>query len=123
MWIATEKGFFSIVENKETGRILVRARKKDDLKNLFPEKQIITNRKRDYAYRVTVKRIELCEKLFDLGSELNYSNFKAHIATLEDQKDKTEYYGRIWSIMNDYQSKFIRGLYNYGSYLYHYAKN
>ena len=113
MWIATEKGFFSIVKDTVTGSMLVRARKKRDLKQLFPGKKIITDRNKDYAYRVFATQDEVAEKLFDLGLEIEYHNFKSHIGETKNQKDKLPFYGQIWSIMNDYQSKFIKALYHF----------
>lgn len=113
MWIATEKGWFSIVKEHDSELILVRARKKNDLKLLFPGKKIIRNKSKDYVYRVKVRRSEIVSKMVDLFLELDYTNFKDHIGDLKSQKDKLPSYSRIWSIMNDYQGDFVKGLYNY----------
>jgi hypothetical protein len=122
MWLATEKGFYSIVINHESksegSEIIIRARKKDDLENLNTGRKIHVNKNKDYAYRIFVSRHLLLKLLIQLGSELDYSNFKNHIKSIPSQKDKAESYGRIWSIMNDYQENFIKGLYNFGRGFY-----
>lgn len=113
MWIATEKGFFSIVKDTTTGMMLVRARKKSDLKELFPKKKIITNENKDYVYRVYATQKEVANKLFGLGAQIDYHNFKGHIGKVKKQKDKLPFYSQIWTIMNEYQAKFAKGLYNF----------
>jgi len=127
MWIATETGFYSIVKNNlsdsTSNEFLVRARKKLDLKNIFDSDRIITSRNKDYAYRVFASKEEVKIILDNTVENLNYSNFKDHIKSLPDQKDKLSFYSEIWSTMNEYQGLFIKGLYNFRkSYNRHLSK-
>lgn len=121
MWLATEKGFYSVVintqsKNKES-EILIRARKKSDLENLNTGRKVHISKKKDYAYRIFVSRQTFLRILLDLGSELQYSNFKDHIKGIPNQKDKVSFYSEIWLTMNEYQGKFIKGLYNFRNFL------
>jgi hypothetical protein len=116
MWLATTKGFFSIVFNtraeSEAEAIIVRARKLDDLRNVFDESRVIRTPDADYIGRVFCSRAELMQLMMQLAEELHYHNFKDTIAGITDQKDKKAYYTRLWTVMNDYQGQFDKGRYN-----------
>ncbi|WP_209332437.1 hypothetical protein [Lunatimonas salinarum] len=117
MWIATENGFYSIVKNnfsdEKENELIVRARKKEDLANVFDAARIETSTQKDYAYRVFASRKEVEALLVATIHNLDYGNFKDHIKSLPSQKDKVPFYSEIWSIMNEYQGQFIKGLYNF----------
>lgn len=121
MWLATERGFYSVVINTQSksqgSEILIRARKKSDLENLNTGRKIHISKKKDYAYRIFVSRQIFLRILLDLGSELQYSNFKGHIEGIPNQKDKVPFYSQIWHVMNEYQGNFINGLYNFRNFL------
>lgn len=127
MWLATEKGFYSVVINNESksegSEIIIRARKKKDLENLNTGRKVKVSKKKDYAYRIFVSRETFIRVLLDLGVEFNYSNFKDHIKSIPDQKDKLSFYTQVWSIMNEYQSLFINGLYSFRNYSKRLYKN
>lgn len=117
MWLATKDGFFSIVKNtqskKEKEAYFVRARKSQDLRNAFPKKIVYVSRQKDYAYRVLVSKTELKKLMNKTVNDLDYYNFKDTIKKIPNQRDKVPFYNEIWAVMNDYQSKFIKGLYNF----------
>lgn len=104
MWLATKFGFFSVVRTSEGKLYKIRSRAKKDLLNLFDENQIIEDKLADYRYRVIADQAAY-EQFMQQLQDIDYDNFKSHIHTLPDQKDKTTYYGRIWQVMYEYQQK------------------
>jgi len=104
MWLVTQYGFFSVVKDQYEEKYKIRSRAKKDLLNLFPEDRIITTYDSDYRHRVIVAKAELDEMMAKCA-DINYFNFKDHIAGLPDQKDKKSYYGEIWRVMFGYQNK------------------
>ena len=124
MWLATKMGFFSIVINtrntNENDAFIVRARKREDLNIAFPQKQVIRTTDSDYAVRVQCSQVELNQLFQDFASTIDYPNFKGEIAKTESQKDKVSFYSKIWSIMNEYQGLFEKGIYNRFKHLGYY---
>jgi ADP-ribosylglycohydrolase len=103
MWIASKNGFFSIVQHRDnTEQVLVRARVKKDLAEIFPEDRIVHTPGADYHWRVFATKKEMGEILLRQMVELDYPNFKGKIAKTPNQADKLEAYHQIWSVMHDY---------------------
>jgi hypothetical protein len=99
MWICSKYGFFSIVQ--KTGCFHVRARKRRDLVNLaeactLPESAIEEWPEADYRWRMRVHAPAL-RQIFELLSDIDYSNFKSEIASLPDQRDKLPAYHTLWA--------------------------
>jgi hypothetical protein len=97
MWIFSREGFYSIVD-KEDG-YHVRARRKQDLVNvgLTATKSHLGS---DYPWRAILpSRAELLRLMEALGNSVDYPNFKGHIASLSDQKDRLARYHKIWAMM------------------------
>lgn len=100
MWLATQLGFYSIVQ-KPPGQFHVRARCRADLENLishagldFP---IHHTPDGDYAWRI-VGDASLLKAVFSaLPSTVDYANFKSRIHAIPGQKSKTSAYSRLWS--------------------------
>jgi aminopeptidase-like protein len=104
MWLATKFGFFSVVRTEDGKEYKIRSRAKKDLLNLFNASQIIEVAHADYRYRVIANQKQFEEFMQQL-QDIEYDNFKSHIYTLPEQKDKVPYYGRIWQVMHDYQER------------------
>lgn len=102
MWLATQYGFYSVVKIRKSEDYFIRARKKNDLTNVFPKDRVITTYDSDYWYRVVVSKTEL-NSFMEKVSDIEYTNFKDHIKTTE-QKDKMVPYNEIWYCMYVYQS-------------------
>ena len=97
MWIFSQDGFYSIVQ--KGGGYHVRTRRKQDLVNvgLTPTKSYAGA---DYPWRAILSnRAELLKLMDALGNSVDYPNFKGHIATRSDQKDRLDRYHKIWAMM------------------------
>ncbi len=107
MWLATQHGFYSIVQ-KPAGQFHVRARCKQDLENLIAlvsvEAPLHHTTDGDYAWRIVVGQPEVSKIMAALATSIDYSNFKDRIHELPDQRDKSSIYSRLWSLFYTFQS-------------------
>ena len=81
MWVYTNKGFFSIVEDKDNGtKLLVRARIKGDLERLFrpyfSTLDVEETNDADYRFRVRLDRPVVTNAIGVAVDEIDYINFK-----------------------------------------------
>lgn len=103
MWIASKTGFISVVQHLEKHDILlVRARVRKDLQSLFDNKRIFELEVADYRFRVEVSKQEFAEIMVNQIKDIDYPNFKNHIAAKGDQVDKLGAYQDIWRTMWQY---------------------
>ena len=102
MWICHNKGLFSIVNyidqndrNKETGKVLLRARARGHIPEVFPEyaNSVEHTPLNDYAYRVLVDKDKLASNLSNAISNIDYPNFKASV----DDHDLGVVYSNFWN--------------------------
>jgi hypothetical protein len=114
MWLATQRGFFSIVR-KDDGKFHVRARalrdlhmllelagmgRRHSLKPLGPgDVEPIWTKGSDYPCRVLVNRRQLARIFRALAGDIDYPNFKARIASREDQRGKLGAYHGLWAAL------------------------
>ena len=107
MWLATQHGFFSIVQ-KPAGQFHVRTRCKQDLENLIAlvglEGRLHNTTDGDYAWRIVVGQKEVARIMAALATTIDYPNFKGRIHDKPDQQDKLPAYSRLWSQMLAYQT-------------------
>lgn len=107
MWLATQHGFFSIVQ-KEADLYFIRARVRQDLLNLLELTELDLEIQEwdtaDYRYRIFVDFDTLLEVMVQLTARLDYPNFKGRVYEQEDQADKLGAYHRIWETMAKLQS-------------------
>ena len=107
MWLATQYGFYSIVQKAEN-IYFVRARIRQDLVNLLElldlETEVLDWAQADYRYRIIVDLEELLEIMVQLAGGIDYPNFKAQIYQREEQSHKLGAYQNIWSTMAALQS-------------------
>ena len=113
MWIATNRGFLSIVtadrarlpapEKKALAAapkvLCVRARKAAHLRALFPGKTVHQFANRDYPARIFIANTELAMLLADEVLTIDYPNFKNSV---KDAELHDAYMG-VWSVMHRYQ--------------------
>ena len=96
MWIALNNSFLSIVENLDNSdELLVRARVKGDIENVFPEAQTFEDQSADYRYRAFLKRQLVAAVIADKVSSINYGNFKSSIYKSEYRRHDA--YLKVWS--------------------------
>lgn len=108
MWLATQYGFYSIVQ-KENGQYHVRSRIQKDLENLIAlasqDHKIHRWEGADYRYRIIVEQGDFVEIMGRLALSLDYPNFKNQIARTNDQRDKLHAFHEIWAIMAAFQNR------------------
>ena len=109
MWIFSEVGFFSVVEDwEDKSFVYVRARWKKDLMALsrmihkecgFYMEKIKLTPKRDYPFRVHMSKRDWGDVMCCLGEDINYGNFKG--AILDQYPERERVYMRVWSVMKE----------------------
>ena len=103
MWVMLNNSFLSIVENRNNkNELLVRARIKGDIENIFNDVKTFEDEKADYKYRAYIQR-DLVEKV--IASQvvsINYANFKGSISP--DDEIRHSAYMRVWSEMYKVQA-------------------
>ncbi len=111
MWIFTNKGFLSIVEDKDDpARLLVGARYEGDIeRHVGEEAEVIELEFSDYRFRVFLPREEVQAVIDRELSALDYGNFKNSFdrdnvslspGTREERHDALF---KVWSTMLDSQ--------------------
>lgn len=102
MWIFTNRGFLSIVEDRQqNGCLLVRAREREHLAALFPGREIAETPGRDYRFRTSVPRSEVSETLRREVESIHYPNFKDSLGDARYQQACHE----VWKVMFNYQNR------------------
>lgn len=77
MWICFNDAFVSIVtDNQKPGNMLVRARSRAHLANVFPKRKITETTKSDYRWRVSVPKAEIAKLVAERITAIDYDNFK-----------------------------------------------
>jgi len=105
MWIFTSQGFISVVAHRNhPQRLLVRARAKKHLENLFPaiKSEIQETPNADYGFRVVVERELFATWIKKQATKLDYDNFKNSIQEQVYHHAAND----VWAIMMDYQRGF-----------------
>jgi hypothetical protein len=109
----TTKGFYSIVADaQKPGHVLVRARCKADIWNLYrtyhhryPMRRPTRDEARDYRWRTGMKRKDFARLAAALALEVTYYNFKDEVHRHKDQENKSGPYMQVWSAMLAAQRK------------------
>jgi hypothetical protein len=114
MWTATTIGFFSVVRDRQTtGGVLVRARAKADIWNLYRgfstaykgkgKRYKMTrpraDENRDYRWRVAMRKTDWAKIVYRLAMGIHYCNFKDEVHKHPDQANKNSAYLSVWSAM------------------------
>ena len=99
MWLFTSNAFLSIVSKApaKPDELLVRARRKGDINNVFPHAKEQETIGTDYLYRAVVSRLDVAAAMVKAVHELNYSNFKDSIPFKDKQLHDACH--RVWSVM------------------------
>jgi hypothetical protein len=102
MWLCFNDGFLSAVADKnDPTRLMVRARRKKDLRNVFGDVEIIKNAGTDYRWRTFVDRRAFAALVAARVEKINYPNFKNSV---EDQ-DLHDLYLDFWTMHSRYQQQ------------------
>ena len=101
MWIFTETGFVSAVEDaKDTENVSVRARDKASLVAVSTAtgQPIRRSPDGDYPYRVFISKAAFASWLADEALGISYRNFKSRVHDTRGYEFAHEL-GRVWSVM------------------------
>ena len=103
MWIFLSNSFLSIVDKGDrTGQtLLVRARRKGDIENVFPKADVIEGGGTDYRYRARVDREEVALRMADEVRGVKYPNFKSTVRN----HNRHVAYMTVWDAMYQYQEE------------------
>lgn len=98
MWIITNKGIVSVVQDRDDkDRLLVRSRNKAFLQEAVgPDFEVKEDQTADYPYRLFMGRMEFMDVLLGQVDRINYPNFKNSV------QDRV-YQGllsKVWSILS-----------------------
>lgn len=103
MWIFLSNSFLSIVKHRgKTGTLLVRARVKGDIEQVFPKAKVVKTPSADYLYRAEVSRAAVAKALAEQVERIEYDNFKSSV----DDPDRHVVCHRIWQLTSAMQLKF-----------------
>ena len=99
MWIATNKGWLSIVRHRDKqGVLLVRARNKNLIESIFEDAKVYVDEKADYPYRADIEEVEVSRIIGDMLLDITYDNFKASV----EDRDYHTYLSEVWTVMYRY---------------------
>lgn len=103
MWAITDRGFVSLVEDRDDGDMLhVRARVKADITALFEGAEVLTTHGADYRWRAIIPRERVAKRLHDAVMEIRYtSHFKDVAVTRSagDQRRRHAAYYQCWEAL------------------------
>jgi len=104
MWIFTNKGFISMVENRDDkSTLMVRARNKEHLEAIFPGAVIDKTPSADYMFRTVVNKERAAQVIAGNVFSVDYDNFKNSI-------EEDEYHmacSGVWHVLYQYQRAII----------------
>jgi hypothetical protein len=84
MFIFTNEGLFSIARDQDNNELLhVRARRIEDLRSLFPGKEVQLTPGRDYRYRVILSRAEAARTFANEIMSIDYTEFERSIRDID----------------------------------------
>lgn len=107
MWVCLNDAFLSIVQKDcAPDELLVRARRRGDIKKIFPEAKVVRTPKGDYHFRAVVKRNAAIEAMAGEVRRINYDNFKDSVDTTTPGGRKLhDAYLRVWATMEGLQPR------------------
>lgn len=104
MWIATNLGFYSVVQKPGEDFLTVRARVEQDLIDLrcdCPElTEIAHTPAGDYEWRARVSHEAFGRALGRIAQAIHYDNFKDEVAATQS-RERASIYARVWATLCD----------------------
>jgi hypothetical protein len=103
MWIFTNKGFFSIDQDKiDPASLIVRSRFPRHISQLFPDAKVQETPGKDYRYRATMPRAEVVKTMVNEMNKLDYyPNFKESIEDGRYQDACVD----VWATLHHHQKR------------------
>jgi hypothetical protein len=103
MWIFLNDAFLSIVADRKSNQLLVRARLPGDIERVFSGVEIAEDVGTDYRFRAWLDREVVAKALSDKAMDINYGNFKGSV---QDHARHHAYFG-VWEAMNRAQKEAL----------------
>ena len=101
MWLGMSNAFLSIVAHRDKpDHLLVRARKKGHIENIFPDCNVSRTPDADYRYRAVIERSIVSQVISDQIESTDYDNFKNSV----NNSSLHDVYMAMWSTMYHYQN-------------------
>jgi hypothetical protein len=101
MWVCFNNAFVSAVQDRNNkDRLVIRARRKEHLENIFPNKEIVIGGSTDYNYRVFCDKNEFADLVANNIKNINYDNFKNSV----EDNDLHKLYANFWYLHRAYQN-------------------
>lgn len=104
MWVFTDRGFYSVVQDSEDAeQFVVRARAKGDLtalKEFIPDMRVVVLPYSDYEYRIYVRKEAWMVVLMALTGSIDYVNFKDAVKAKQGKR-RARIYGTVWAVCLD----------------------
>ena len=95
MWIQLNNSFLSIVQNRNNdSELLVRARVKGDIENVFPKANVFEDVKADYKYRAFLTKQNVADVIKNKINAINYDNFKNSVSRKD--LNRISSYSNVW---------------------------
>ena len=97
MWLYTSNSFVSIIATREEpGKLVVRARLRDDILELFPWANVVHTTTTDYPYRAYVNRSEVVDAISRYAQDISYTNFKDSVEKQDLRRNRV--YHQVWDV-------------------------
>ncbi|MBB1515015.1 hypothetical protein H5398_03350 [Tessaracoccus sp. MC1679] len=105
MWIFSEKGFVSLVQDRDdASKLQVRARVADDITDTFPGAELFTADGADYRYRARIDRREVADVMHRAVMGVNYdSHFKDVAIEASNHPGRWRAYYGVWTALAELQ--------------------
>lgn len=101
MWLFTQDGFFSLVQDRnEPKNLLVRARVKGDIERYWPDATVKMTPNADYLFRASISKASVAKVMQKAILDIDYDNYKDNIS----DHDRSVWYFRVWEAMSELQS-------------------
>lgn len=108
MWIFHKDAALFLAAEPGDDRIMVRSRRQEHIRDLFPGVVIIATPAQDYQFRAMVDRRRVMDVIAEEIGSITYRKFKPQV---KDQ-DLHNVYMKVWSTMLDLQRPEDGGMYN-----------
>lgn len=104
MWLMTQHGLYSVIEDDDPAYLRIRARRRQDLENLANlvtfKVEVHDSKAADYRYSIRLKRGSARRLLAATFDHIDYPNFRDAITKTPDQREKIFSYRQIWSTLS-----------------------
>lgn len=101
MWVMLNDAALSIVADRHSDGLMVRARFGGDIERVFPKSVVRMTPAGDYLYRAVVSREDVADALTKAAKSIRYDDFKSSV----DDDFRHDVYLGVWSVMRRAQAK------------------